>query len=168
MKSTNWKDIAELIGITAIVASLIFVGLQMQQAREIAIADGNLANAANKIESNTAIVQNSAIWVRGNAGEELNPEDRTVFHYLIQNTFDVAFFEVVRLRRLGADQIADTLVADFSAFLFENPGARTVWSDWQLSVNDNRMTLIGSSSPGHAEFVSAVRSNLARLDQLQE
>ena len=33
MKSTNWKDIAELIGIAAIVASLVFVGLQMRQER---------------------------------------------------------------------------------------------------------------------------------------
>ena len=30
MKDTNWKDVAELIGIAAIVASLIFVGLQMK------------------------------------------------------------------------------------------------------------------------------------------
>ena len=38
MKQTNWKDIAELVGITAIVASLIFVGLQMKQSQEIALA----------------------------------------------------------------------------------------------------------------------------------
>ena len=83
MKSTNWKDTAELIGIAAIVASLVFVGLQMMQARDIAISDGNLANAANKIEGNNAIVQNPDIWARGNAGEELNLEDATVFQYLI-------------------------------------------------------------------------------------
>ena len=35
---TNWKDIAELIGIAAIVFSLIFVGLQMKQEQEIARA----------------------------------------------------------------------------------------------------------------------------------
>ena len=38
MKKTDWKSIAELIGIAAIVASLIFVGLQMRQSHEIAIA----------------------------------------------------------------------------------------------------------------------------------
>ena len=37
MKTTNWKDIAEVIGIAAIVASLIFVGLQMRQSHEIAL-----------------------------------------------------------------------------------------------------------------------------------
>jgi len=38
MKMTDWKDTAELIGIAAIVASLIFVGLQMKQSQEIAAA----------------------------------------------------------------------------------------------------------------------------------
>ena len=31
MKSGDWKSIAEFIGIAAIVASLVFVGLQMRQ-----------------------------------------------------------------------------------------------------------------------------------------
>ena len=39
MQRTNWKDIAELIGITAIVASLIFVGLEMRQTRALAMAE---------------------------------------------------------------------------------------------------------------------------------
>ena len=38
MKSTNRKDVAEFVGITAIVASLIFVGLQMKQSQDIALS----------------------------------------------------------------------------------------------------------------------------------
>ena len=38
MKSASWKDIAELVGTAAIVASLIFVGLEMRQTRVIAMA----------------------------------------------------------------------------------------------------------------------------------
>ncbi len=39
MNGKNWKDTAELIGIAAIVASLIFVGFQMKQEQEIARAE---------------------------------------------------------------------------------------------------------------------------------
>ena len=39
MPNKNWRDTAELFGIAAIVVSLIFVGLQMKQSQEIAIAD---------------------------------------------------------------------------------------------------------------------------------
>ena len=38
MKINAWKDIAEIVGITALVASLIFVGLQIRQEQAIAIA----------------------------------------------------------------------------------------------------------------------------------
>ena len=38
MKKADWKDTAELVGIAAIVASLVFVGLQMRQSQVIAIA----------------------------------------------------------------------------------------------------------------------------------
>jgi hypothetical protein len=39
LKKSNWKDIAELIGLGAIVASLVFVGLQMRQEQIIARAE---------------------------------------------------------------------------------------------------------------------------------
>ncbi len=39
MNTASWKDIAELIGIAAIVASLVFVGLQMKQSHEIALSE---------------------------------------------------------------------------------------------------------------------------------
>jgi hypothetical protein len=38
MTKPSWKDLAELVGLTAIVASLLFVGLQMQQSHRIALA----------------------------------------------------------------------------------------------------------------------------------
>ena len=165
MKPGNWKDTAELIGIAAIVASLVFVGLQMMQARDIAISDGNLANAANKIERNNAIVQNPDIWVRGNAGEELNQEDAAVFRYLIQNVVDTAFFEIVRMRRLGADDIVDDLIADFSAFLYGNPGARQIWIEDESNIQKYRLLLIGTSNQGHLDFAETVRTNLSKLGQ---
>ncbi len=39
MTKENWKDWLEGIGIVAIVASLIFVGLQMRQAQKIAAGE---------------------------------------------------------------------------------------------------------------------------------
>ena len=50
MSGTNWKDTAELIGIAAIVASLIFVGLQMKQSQDIAIAAQYQSRADTAVE----------------------------------------------------------------------------------------------------------------------
>ncbi len=38
LKTIHWKDIAELIAVVAIVASLLFVGLQLKQSQQIALA----------------------------------------------------------------------------------------------------------------------------------
>jgi hypothetical protein len=57
MKSEDWKNFAELIGITAIVASLIFVGLQLKQSQEIAIADQYQDRADAALEFYLARIQ---------------------------------------------------------------------------------------------------------------
>jgi hypothetical protein len=168
VKSGHWKDIAELVGITAIVASLVFVGLQMMQARDIAISDGNLANAANKVERNNAILEHPDVWARGSAGEELNEADAVIFRYLVQNTIDITFFEVVRMRRLGADNIAEGLVADFAAFLLEHPGMRKMWVEEELRTQRYREQLSVADNSSHTSFAAEVRSYLARLDQLAD
>ncbi len=38
MDSANWKGIAELIGVAAIVAPLISVGIRVKQTQEIAVS----------------------------------------------------------------------------------------------------------------------------------
>ena len=58
MATTNWKDIAELIGIAAIVASLIFVGLQMKPAHEIALAEIYQSRTATVVEWNNDMASN--------------------------------------------------------------------------------------------------------------
>ncbi|MDX1378885.1 MAG: hypothetical protein R3307_08555 [Anaerolineales bacterium] len=38
MNKSDWKDIAELLGIAAIFGSLVFVGMELRQSQQIAIA----------------------------------------------------------------------------------------------------------------------------------
>jgi hypothetical protein len=57
MTREKLKDWLELIGIIAIVASLVFVGLELRQSRQIAIADIYQQRAALVIEvQNTSLV----------------------------------------------------------------------------------------------------------------
>ena len=57
MKHYDWKSIAELVGIAAIVASLVFVGLQLKQSQEIAIADQYQNRSDAALEYYTAMTQ---------------------------------------------------------------------------------------------------------------
>jgi hypothetical protein len=168
LKTTNWKSIVELLGITAIVASLIFVGLEMRQAREIAMSDGALANGANEIERHNAIAANSEIWRSGNSGKELGENDEVVFRSLVQIVHATEFMEIMRLRRVGAVDIADALTADFSVFLYKNPGARRVWIEISQDAAKYRSLLVPDKVIIDGEFAGTVKSHLAKLDQLQD
>ena len=55
MKKTDWKDIAELIGIAAIVASLVFVGVQLRQEQLIARTEMASVSAEIKLQINDKI-----------------------------------------------------------------------------------------------------------------
>lgn len=87
MTKLSWKDYAELIGIAAIVASLIFVGLQMQQSQEIAQSAVYQDRTATSVELQTSSMGSSEYlsgWAKleSNQGARLTAEERTaLFHY---------------------------------------------------------------------------------------
>jgi hypothetical protein len=79
MANSNWKDVAEIVGMTAIVASLIFVGFQMRQDRQIAEAQ----IFSHYGESHTVwvglVTSNMDTWIAGLDGSELNGSENARF-----------------------------------------------------------------------------------------
>ena len=78
MRSASLKEIVEIIGIAAIVGSLIFVGFQLQQSEQIGISDA-VANRNERVNAlRTQIIENAAVWHKACAGEPLEPDERHV------------------------------------------------------------------------------------------
>jgi ribosomal protein L20A (L18A) len=50
MKRFNWRDLTEIVGFLSIVGSLIFVGMQLNQSQEIAIAAQYQERASTAVE----------------------------------------------------------------------------------------------------------------------
>jgi len=61
MQSTNWKDIAELIGLAAIVASLIFVGLELRQTQSALMASTYQARAFDAMSASRDLADSEYI-----------------------------------------------------------------------------------------------------------
>jgi len=61
MRSIHWKDIAELIGITAIVASLLFVGLELRQTQVALVASTYQARAFDAISNTRGLADSEYI-----------------------------------------------------------------------------------------------------------
>ena len=167
MKSRDWKDIAELIGIAAIVASLIFVGLQMKQAQDIANNERRMLRVSNMIELNNAINENIDIWIKGNSGGQLDEDEAVVYKNLMINMNDFYFFSARAARDLGNYYGMHATAAEFALLLHRNPGARQIWN----SHEDDFLKIVRPLIP--SEYVTSggwhddIRSNLAKLDQQQ-
>ena len=163
MKSVSWKDVAELIAISAILASLIFVGLQLNQAEVIARSEMRSALLDNWIEVNNAVIAHPDIWVRGNAGEELEPAEAAVFSLQVVNVNDYFFSTVQYARLMGLDW-EDSDLSQYASYLYENPGAKRVWRDREESLKKYRA--IGD--PGEqftSDWIDAIESKLELFDR---
>ena len=60
MDSSKLHDWVEVVGIFAIVASLIFVGLEMRQSHEISLSQAYQSRVASVVEWNSAFAANPA------------------------------------------------------------------------------------------------------------
>jgi len=86
MNFSQLKDIAELIGLVAIVASLIFVGLQLKQSQEIALATQYQARAETTM--NLSLVHLEAGYtpripsLRAGVSDEVSSEDINTYLWL--------------------------------------------------------------------------------------
>ena len=75
MKTEQLQDWLQIVGLRGVIASLIFVGQQIKQDRNIAIGDGWLQYTDTQVSLTQLIIDNVDIWVAGLAGKELSPMD---------------------------------------------------------------------------------------------
>lgn len=85
MKFADLKEVAEIVGIAAIVASLLFVGLQLKQSHEIALATQFQARA--EATQNLHLAGIEADWLpvrplRDRISGEMSARDINVFLWL--------------------------------------------------------------------------------------
>jgi len=125
MKKATWKDIAELVGISAIVASLMFVGLQMKQAQSIAIADSYQQQAATTLAKSELAVMHSEVVAKANRGEALSDAEVFELTEYVTARWQHAYFG--RRRSEYLERGTGGPVVNFSGFLCNNPGLRKFW-----------------------------------------
>ena len=133
MRSTNWKDIAELVGIAAIVASLMFVGLEMRQTRVIALANTYQARTDSELLLSSLNLHpeiDRVITMMGN-GEEFSSEDLDRLHQML--TWRFIYLENVHyqleLEMLSQEQWEAQLLGIYPMLV--NPNFRQWWDGYR-------------------------------------
>ncbi len=79
MSREQWRDLLEAIGFLVLIASLIFVGLQIRQDHTIAQAQNAADFDDTMIEYARVINANRDVWIRGLEGAELSLQDQVTF-----------------------------------------------------------------------------------------
>ena len=129
MKQHNWKDTAELIGIAAVVVSLIFVGAQIRQDKDVARATLFAEWDDTQIEWARLIGENKDVWARGLKKEDLSDPDRAAFNVIASSYFDK---EGARYRSTSilSGAPASFIIVKNADIIYSYPGLSAAWQDY--------------------------------------
>jgi hypothetical protein len=162
MDSSKLHDWLQISGLAAVVGSLVFVGLQLKQSDDIALAEAIESAATRGIERRALVASHANTWQKACLGQELSESEKVIaaniyFSYLQSN-----FNTWTRYRATGIGGInSQFLVNAYAANLHRYPGFRQIalsFADWsEVGARwDDRLV---------EEYTSAVRQRVAELEQ---
>jgi hypothetical protein len=164
MRTIAWKSIGELIGLLALVGSVLFVGVQLSQARKIAISSNDGAYMQGRIAIYNSINEHADIWIRGNAGDKLQGREAAIYGNLLSVLNESVYVDHVTQMRMGETSSAKVVIHDYAGFLYQHPGARRAWQQAEDNVIAIRkqLTADGNVVSFWRELILA---DLKRLDE---
>jgi len=128
---------AELAGGVSIVASLIFVGLQLRQEQQISLSEFQYQRIEILNDHRSLIMQHIDIWIAGNSGNELDQSSQEIYEMLIDNEWNrTSALESAGERLDGGSP--GGLLSMFAKFLYDNAGAREVWLERDRETDTTR------------------------------
>lgn len=161
MDSAKLNDWLQIVGMLAIVASLVFVGLQVKQSQSIGEGAQAVAWMEVAVSAREAIASHSDIWVRGCMGDELTAADEAAFAQLFRAYTQAKYFGWLSGKQGIVDTNPNVQAYAYAANVHRYPGFADMaasWRDWSREGMPN-------DDENVVEFVSIVN---ARLDKLQE
>ena len=123
LKSAKLHDWLQIVGIFALVLSLIFVGLQIRQEQEIAIVDTYGAVAETEIDLSILIGENFEVWRKGLEGETLTENEKGLFLGLATAVESQYQRNFIRWSRIGPGD-PDSMASEYAFALYLFPGLR--------------------------------------------
>jgi len=123
MIRAQWKEVLEFVGFLGLIASLIFVGLQIRQDHTIARAQDAADFDDTMIEYARVINANREIWIQGLNGAELSPQDQVAFESVAFAVWQ-KFSGLYQRERLLDQRDGLSAARQLAAELFTYPGLR--------------------------------------------
>ena len=136
MKKEKTREIAEVVGVLAIVASLLFVGLQLKQDRQFAAAEALAADQIADLELARFLDEKSDVWRKCLADSDLTEGEAASFDLLAYALFRQQSYQLRTRLALGSDG-AETQGRSYAFFIYQHPGLRK-WFDKLVETRAHR------------------------------
>lgn len=161
MDSNKLNDWLQIVGLFGVIASLIFVGIQVRQTQVIAEGESAMLAIDTTLAARQMLIDNIEIWTRGCAGEELSASEQAMYAQLHRAFSESFFFGWLAARHNILDYNANDFVYKYAANVHRYPGfarQNIAWQEWA------REGMNRSLESGRV-FVDAV---MTRLEELRE
>ena len=135
MEAINWEAlqaISEALGLVVVIASLIFVGLQVRQNSE-EVRSSSYHGVTDSFNSwNLALSQNtelSKVWLKGQSSfDELTEDELVKFEFLLRAVFRIWDTVYYQSRHGTGDHTLWECERKNVEFLLSSPGGRAWWT----------------------------------------
>ena len=166
MNREYWKFGAEIVGISAIVASLVFVGLELRHSQQVARADRQFQQIERELELSDLIERNVDLIVKLNDGENLTPADEILADRLVRSLWTVHFYSFTQIEMLNAPG-GSASIRSLVTVLHDNPGLLDRYRNQVSRLDANISTISGRGFTGAAkDFHDRVAEFLSRLENV--
>ena len=154
------NDWLQVIGLFGVLGGLIFVGMQLQLDRRVAIAEGVASALEARVGVAGLLTEHSDTWIKGIAGQELSPREQMTFVQLAE-VYELRYFaNWNRANQLGTT-VADRWLREAAADFTRNPGLLAWWQS-----HTQRIRQVAGADDD--EWIAQVNNEIARLARAHE
>jgi len=156
MISKELNDWLQVIGLFGVLGGLIFVGLQLQLDRRVALSEMVGDAAIDRKYWAELVTQNAEVWLKGSSGEPLAPVEMEKFEVLaaaLELQYFTSYNRAVQFGGLPPQRWINAAALEFH----ESPGLLAFWRRLQ-----DRFDRIGDEPDAWAEGIDA---ELRRLEE---
>jgi hypothetical protein len=162
MSRDRIKDWLEGLGMAAIIGSLIFVGLQVRQDQNIAIADTYGTVSDSSLQLAELVKGQGDLWRRGLDGAELSQDEQIEFNTIATSVESWFLMQWYRSRMLGVSN-PQTDLRDYSYAVYQHVGLRR---HFEAKIDRIVATDTAFGVPvEHSEWSTGVSEYLQRLTE---
>lgn len=140
------KENLELVGLFAVIVSLLFVGYELRLSRSIAQTQGLAEMSALNSQVKQMQIDNAEIWHKGCVGEELSPVQKLIFAKIFRATLNRYFAAWARGNIGVIDSNPSQFVSALAMSRYRFQGFNEFWVEERMQRNANLEYFIPENS----------------------